>query len=684
MADEKILISVDVDVEKMQRDLSAAIETVAKLKDEQKLLRKEIENGNDTNGEMAKRLTEVTAALEKNQRQVKSQTAVMQAAVAQGLKQNASLEEQQQYLNTLQKAYANLSGEAKALADVEGGMRDQIKKLTESVKEQEHAIGQDGRNVGNYADSIKKALNDLGPMKGVLEGVAGGTNELSKAVDSVDKVSKGFAANPLFATIMILSSVLSLIANELKKNKEAMDGINTLTSSIGSGLSALKPVLDWLMKYLVDGLLAAINWVTDAIKSVLKWVDKVAEKFGKSLNLSAAFEAGAKAAQHETKVTEEELAKQAEMRKKHAEELAKQREEMAKRRRTDMENEIEELKKKSEQEKSIAGLTAEEKLQIDEYYQEQINQVRQRYHDEELKRIEEEQRKRDEEAAKEAEREKQKLEARQRVREEFGLDPAKSPEQSELDALQIARDSDLLNAEEYEIAKTMIRQKYADERAAITKQEVEQATQVYEQSVKQTGQATSSALQALSALMGEYAEDSKEAANAQKAFAMGAIIINQAMSIAEGAKAIAAAMAGAATAAASTGPAAPFTLIAYQASMVGQVLAIIASVASTIVQAKQTLGTANKYASGGIIPGRYDAKDDVPAMLSRGEMVLNPKQQASLFAMANDPASTGFAYERMAAAIRDGMASAPAPQVAVKEINEMNARVTQLNEIASI
>ena len=97
MADEKILISVDVDVEKMQRDLSAAIETVAKLKDEQKLLRKEIESGNDTNGEMAKRLTEVTAALEKNQRQVKSQTAVMQAAVAQGLKQNASLEEQQQY-----------------------------------------------------------------------------------------------------------------------------------------------------------------------------------------------------------------------------------------------------------------------------------------------------------------------------------------------------------------------------------------------------------------------------------------------------------------------------------------------------------------------------------------------------------------------------------------------------------
>lgn len=684
MADEKILISVDVDVEKMQRDLSAAIETVAKLKDEQKLLRKEIESGNDTNGEMAKRLTEVTAALEKNQRQVKSQTAVMQAAVAQGLKQNASLEEQQQYLNTLQKAYANLSGEAKALADVEGGMRDQIKKLTESVKEQEHAIGQDGRNVGNYADSIKKALNDLGPMKGVLEGVAGGTTELSMAVDSVDKVSKGFAANPIFATIMILSSVLSLIANELKKNKEAMDGINTLTSSIGSGLSALKPVLDWLMKYLVDGLLAAINWVTDAIKAVLKWVDKVAEKFGKSLNLSTAFELGAKAVKEETQVTDEELAKQAEMRKKHAEELAKQREEMAKRRRTDMENEIEELKKKSEQEKSIAGLTAEEKLQIDEYYQEQINQVRQRYHDEELKRLEEEQRKRDEEAAKEAEREKQKLEARQRVREQFGLDPSKSPEQSELDALQIARDSDILNAEEYEIAKTMIQQKYADERAAITKQEVEQATKLYEESVKQTGQSAASALQALSNLLGEYADESKEAAAAQKAFAMGSIIINQAMSIAEGAKAIAAAMAGAATAAASTGPAAPFTLIAYQAQMVGQVLAMIASVASTIVQAKQTFAQADKYASGGIIPGQYDGKDTEPAMLSKGEMVLNPKQQASLFAMANDPASTGFAYERMAAAIRDGMAAAPAPQVAVKEINEMNARVTQLNEIASI
>ncbi len=36
------------------------------------------------------------------------------------------------------------------------------------------------------------------------------------------------------------------------------------------------------------------------------------------------------------------------------------------------------------------------------------------------------------------------------------------------------------------------------------------------------------------------------------------------------------------------------------------------------------------FAEGGLIPGTYDGKDDVPALLSMGEVVLNPMQQARL------------------------------------------------------
>lgn len=684
MAEEKILISVDVDTEKMAGELSKAIEGVAALKQEQRDLRREIESGNDVNGEFAKRLVQVSADLERNQRAVKSQTAVMQAATAAGLKQNASLDEQRQYLNTLQKAYANLEGEAKELADAEGGMRDQIKALNDSLVEQEHQLGQNGRNVGNYKESIIEAAKSLGPMKGLLEGVAGGGTEMSKSFDRADKVAKGLMANPLWGTFFLLGGILSTIAAKLKQNEEAMQGVQTLTAGIGASLKQLKPLLDWLMKYLVDNLLKALDWVMETVKSILGWVDRIAQKFGKSLNLAGAFEEGAAAARDMAEAEEESADRIVKAEEDKTKKLAALREELKKRRMDDMERELYEIQKQAEQELQTAELTAEEIAEIQAYYAQKTDEIRQKYADAEKKRQDEAAARAEEEARKAEEAEKQKLESRQRARQQFGIDPELSPEEKELQALEIARENDLLNAEEYEIAKTLISEKYSKKRQDEIEAEVAAATALYEKSVKDTGNATASALSALSELLGEYAETSEAAAKAQKAFAFGSILVNQAMSIAEGAKGIAAAMAGAAEAAAATGPAAPFTLIAYEAQMVGQVLAVVASVASTIVQAKQIFSQAEKHATGALIPGNYDGKDDVPAWLSKGELVLNPKQATTaLWNMANNPMQS-FAYERMAAAIAEGMAAAPAPVVVYQELQEYGQKVANFDELAAI
>lgn len=678
MAEEKILISVDVDTEKMQRDLSAAIKSVSDLKAQQKELTKAIIEGNDADGAKAKDLAKVTAELEKNQRQVKSQTAIMQAATAAGLKQNASLDEQRQYLNTLQKAYASLEGEAKAVADAEGGMRDQIKQLTDSIRDQEHALGDDRRNVGNYAESIQKAIPDLGKMKGALEGLSGGSTKASKALDNTDKVMKGMAANPLMTTIFVLVTIGGSLLNMLNKNEEAMKGLQTVTAGVGSAFDKiLKPAMLWLEKFLIENLKKALDFVLEAIKTTLGWIDKIAKKFGKDLGLVDAFEAGAAAAQEETEVVKEETAKQVDIRKNAEAELAKEREEMARRRRTDLENELHDLEVKCEKEVSVVGLTEEEKEEIYEYYENLRAKKLQEVADAE-------------EAARQKEladieaHEVAKMEARQKALEQFGLVDGETPEQSELRLLQEARDQDLINAEEYEIAKTLIAEKYATKREDQIEAEVKKATALYEKSVKGASSATSAALGALSDLLGEYADTSEKAAAAQKAFAMGSILINQAMSIAEGAKGIAAAMAGAAEAAAATGPAAPFTLIAFQAQMVGQVLAVVASVASTIVQAKQLFSQAEKHATGALIPGTYDGKDDVPAWLSHGEVVLNPNQATTaLWNMANSP-MTGYSYEYMAAAMANAVAQLPAPVVGVKELTDVEDRVSTFNEIASI
>ena len=101
---------------------------------------------------------------------------------------------------------------------------------------------------------------------------------------------------------------------------------------------------------------------------------------------------------------------------------------------------------------------------------------------------------------------------------------------------------------------------------------------------------------AMSDLLSNYGEQNQDAAAASKAFGIMQIITDQAISIADTAKAITAAVAGATAAAAATGPAAPFTLGAYIASMVGAVIGAVASVASTIAQARQLISGSGKDA----------------------------------------------------------------------------------------
>lgn len=198
--------------------------------------------------------------------------------------------------------------------------------------------------------------------------------------------------------------------------------------------------------------------------------------------------------------------------------------------------------------------------------------------------------------------------------------------------------------------------------------------------------AASAAMSALGDLVGAFAEDSEEASKAQKAFAFGSILINQAMAIAEGAKGIAAAMAGAAQAAAATGPAAPIMLGIYQAQMVGQVLAMVASVASTIVQSKQIFAEADagNYADGGIVPGTSYSGDRMIAHVNSREMIMPMSMQQNLFDALSSGTDgnrkLGIDYELMAAA----NAALPAPVVVYKELEQFGDRIATYNEIASI
>lgn len=676
MADnEEVLIEVKFDstlVDEAAKKMVYATEEIKRLKAEQKSLNEEWKAGTITNEQYGKELAENTKQMDANKRALKSNTAVVQASTLAQYDANASLDEQRQYLNTLQKAYASMDKEQMEMVGGQETLQKMIKNVSDSLKEQEHAIGDDRRNVGNYTESILKAAESSHDLADAFKVTSVASTGLGKATDSLDKAMKLASKNPWMAVLSLLLPLLQQLFKALMGNEQAMEQVRIIMDAMKQAFKQFEPIISKVAGLLTNVLGKAFDFITSAITNVLKGVDWLAKKLGFDLNLSSAFENAAVAATDMADAEEVAAERIVQTETKKNDEITKQREEMERRRRTDLENEIADLEAKRDKELAIAGLTAEEKLEIEDYYAQQIEQKRKEAADKEAADAEEAERKR--------------LEAKQKAREQFGIEPGKSPEQQELDLLQQAREQDLLNDEEYEIAKGLITEKYSKMRQDALEKESQKAADLYQKELKSAASSAAGAMNALGELVGAFAEESKEAEAAQKAFAFGSLLINQAMAVAAGARGIAEAMAGAAAAAAATGPAAPIMLGVYQAQMVGQVLALVASVASTIVQAKQIFSEADagKYANGGIVPGTSYSGDRLTAHVNSREMILPMDEQRALFDILSTSAdgqrTLGIDYGMMAQA----MASVPAPQLVLTELAQEQAKIVTIKEQAKI
>lgn len=172
-------------------------------------------------------------------------------------------------------------------------------------------------------------------------------------------------------------------------------------------------------------------------------------------------------------------------------------------------------------------------------------------------------------------------------------------------------------------------------------------------------QAIGSVMGSMSQIIQAFDSDSKASAKAQKALALGEIAVQTGVAIAQG---ISSAMS------------VPFpgNLVA-MATTIATVVANIASAVSTVKSAK--------FANGGIVGGTSYSGDNVNVRVNSGEMILNTRQQAELFAVANgQPISGGIDYNLLGATMAEAVASQPAPILDYEEFTAFQKKVTQFDE----
>ena len=686
MAEEQVIISVDLDAGNIEGRLNDIVKQVADLKTQQRELNQLHKEGAIDEEMYIRRSKDLSLQLGTLTRQQTNLTAAMQASNKTTKDYGDSLDGMRAQLNDMQKTYATLTKAQRESAEGQEFLRA-IKAQSDAVKGLEAAMGDNRRNVGNYADAILDASGKMGGFgkatQGIIQPIKGATMGL-----------KAMAATPIIAILNVLITIIVKLADKFKENGAAMESL-TRTFGLFQGVGVI-------VNKIIDGIAKGVVWLSDKLYELADRFGLVSAEMKESQRISKEeldiqkaqveltrkqadrelqiAELRAKAAQKNKYTAQErlEFIKQAadieKARAKDEEDLARRRYELQVAKNAQSESSVEDLQQEATLYAEMVRKQTDYNNKVRELnaqMTEAENQIKREadainntlagalaYLDEI-----------DQKRAEQLKKDQEELERLRKIAEEF-------VDEEEID--------DVPSVDEVVRAKFGLDEesiKYYNELLESGMSAQERFAAMSEWSAKRAAQSFASAAGAMAGAfndmanaLNEYGKENRKAQAAAKAFALAGILASQAQSIAEGALAISAGIA--------QSQSVPFPAnLAAIATTTATILGLITSTASSFAQAKQLLSSdAGAFEQGGIIGGTSYSGDKLTARVNSREMVLTQEQQANLFRMANNPTAMGFDYEALASA----MAAQPAPVMDYTEFKQFEQKVSNYNEITKI
>ena len=224
--------------------------------------------------ELTRQLTDVNKSISDNNSAIKVNTTLLNSQEGSVDALRAQLAKNTKELNAMSAATRNNTDEGKALVT-------ETKEISDKLKEMEQAVGDNRRNVGNYAESIQEAMSSTQGLSGATAAMA---TSLSGGVNILKEFNATLKANPILAIVSVILVLISTVEKLMKRNDEMATNLKAAFAPFEVIFSR---ILDGITNML-SGVAKAFEWVSEKVVSLLSSIGLITEGTTKAANAAKA------------------------------------------------------------------------------------------------------------------------------------------------------------------------------------------------------------------------------------------------------------------------------------------------------------------------------------------------------------------------------------------------------------
>ena len=204
--------------------------------------------------ETQKAILDNTEANKKNNAEIKSTKTLLDNEATSVNALRAQLAQNTTELNKMSEAQRTTSKEGQDLTE-------QTKALSDKLKEMEKAVGDNRRNVGNYAESVKDGILQT-------QGLTGGTGalvgQMKSGIAGVQAFNAALKANPIIFVVSLVLTLIAIIEKMMKRNSE-------LATSLQAAFAPFKVIFGRLLDY-ITGLFEGVAFLLENLAKAVTWL----------------------------------------------------------------------------------------------------------------------------------------------------------------------------------------------------------------------------------------------------------------------------------------------------------------------------------------------------------------------------------------------------------------------------